>query len=326
MPSDHPQNTHILILGATGFVGRWVAHKALQDGTRVTLCARDLPRAQQLMKRWGHDAALQCLDVSDFSAVKSTVLESNPDLVINLAGYGIDRSECDETLAHRINAELPGILAEILPTNTRKSEQRLRLLHIGSALEYGEVAGDLSESGPHDPTTLYGLTKKLGTDAVHSVAKDRSLCAMTARLFTVYGAGEHSGRLLPELLRINHEGGALELTAGLQKRDFCHVKDVAQALTAMATLPQSSVAPGMVSNLASGKLITVRQFAERAASVLGISDDQLRFGSLPTRQEEMEHQPVNLDRIHSLGIESLSSDIEKGVRVALESQELMTND
>jgi len=55
-----------------------------------------------------------------------------------------------------------------------------------------------------------------------------------------------------------------------------------------------------VVNLATGRLTAVRDFAERAARVLGIAPSLLRFGALPTRGEEMAHDPVNVTRLRQL--------------------------
>ena len=58
--------------------------------------------------------------------------------------------------------------------------------------------------------------------------------------------------------------------------------------------------PGEIVNLATGKLATVRQFVETAVAVLDLRPEQLQFGLLPTRAEEMEHEPVCISRLRSL--------------------------
>jgi dTDP-glucose 4,6-dehydratase len=138
---------------------------------------------------------------------------------------------------------------------------------------------------------------------------------LTARLFTVYGPGEHSGRLLPSLLETAMSGNPLKLTAGSQQRDFTYVEDVAEGLLRLG-LCQAK--PGEIVNLATGKLTSVRHFAETAARILQIPSQALNFGQLPTRTEEMAHSEVSVERMRHLIGWVPTTEIAKGIRKTLE--------
>ena len=56
---------------------------------------------------------------------------------------------------------------------------------------------------------------------------------------------------------------------------------------------------GPAVNLATGRLTSIREFAEIAAGVLSIPPEQLRFGAVPVRAEEMQHDPVNVSRLEA---------------------------
>jgi nucleoside-diphosphate-sugar epimerase len=166
-------------------------------------------------------------------------------------------------------------------------------VHVGSALEYGEAAGDLREDSKPRPTTLYGRTKLEGTRTVELHAA-RGLSAATARLFTVYGPGEHESRLIPSLIAAGGAAGPIPLTEGKQRRDFTYVEDVAEGLLRLGATP----APEHPTvNLATGVLTDVSVVVRTLSDIIGIPNDRLAFGALPTRAEEMAHQPVNLDRL-----------------------------
>jgi nucleoside-diphosphate-sugar epimerase len=117
---------------------------------------------------------------------------------------------------------------------------------------------------------------------------------LTARLFTVYGPGEHEGRLLPSLLETAKTGKPLRLTAGQQRRDFTYVEDAADGLLRLGL---SASEPGEVVNLATGTLNSVRAFAGIAADELEIPPDKLQFGAIPVRGEEMKHSEVSVKRL-----------------------------
>ena len=154
-----------LVLGASGFIGRWVA-RALQDaGAHVTALVRDPVATGRTLAQWGVTAELVLGDLTDHSGLAALIDRAAPDITFNLAGYGIDRAERDDQLLQQINAELPGTLAGVLAKRPATWEG-FRLIHTGSALEYGEIGGRLEESGPVNPTTAYGITKLEGTRAV----------------------------------------------------------------------------------------------------------------------------------------------------------------
>jgi nucleoside-diphosphate-sugar epimerase len=212
-----------------------------------------------------------------------------------------------------MNAGLPGEICEAVAAWKDSTWAGQHLVHAGSALEYGEVGGDLGEDGGTQPTTVYGKSKLQGTQLVAQRCAALGLRGLTARLFTVYGPGEHAGRLLPSLIQASRTGEALNLTAGTQRRDFTYVGDVAEGLLRLGLA--KGVEPGVVVNLATGELVSVRDFIEGAAAVLKIPGANLRFGALPTRLEEMKHDRISIQRLRSmLGWVPLTS-VEAGVRL-----------
>ena len=201
----------------------------------------------------GVSAAPLVADLEDLDELERIVREARPRFTFNLAGYGVDRSERDPRLARHINAHLPRRLAEVLLDDARSrttggDEAGPGLVHTGSALEYG-VADKVGEADPTEPTTDYGRTKLEGTEAVSAAAR-KGLRALTARLFTVFGPGEHPGRLLPSLLEAVGTDHPIELTEGRQERDFTYIEDVVEGLVRLA---QPLRTPTVV-NLATGKM------------------------------------------------------------------------
>ena len=108
-------------------------------------------------------------------------------------------------------------------------------------------------------------------------------------------------------------GSTVRLSAGTQRRDFGYVEDVAEGLLRLGL---SSGAPGQVVNLATGRLSSVREFAETAAHVLGLSPDRLEFGTEPVRADEMQISGVEVARLRDLTGFSLPSDLDALLRRA----------
>jgi nucleoside-diphosphate-sugar epimerase len=308
------RNVRVLVLGASGFIGRWVARYLYQEQADLYLAVRDAGSLPGGAFRGGQ---VRELDLLDDGALQALVRETAPDTVFNLAGYGINPAERDPALAEAINAAFLPRLVEAISRLPATRWQGNRIVHTGSALEYGVCSGALAETTEARPTTLYGRTKLAGTLALQQAALADEMPAVTARLFTVYGPGERAGRLLPALLAAARSGESLELTAGTQQRDFTYVEDIAAGLL---ELGKAVTAPGEVVNLASGRLTSVRAFTEISAGVLGIPAGKLHFGALPTRQEEMQHAPVATGKLQKLLGWLPTTTIQEGVERTLQHE------
>jgi UDP-glucose 4-epimerase len=138
----------------------------------------------------------------------------------------------------------------------------------------------------------------------------------TARLFMVYGGGEHETRLFPSLLSAARSGESLSMTSGTQLLDFTYVEDVAEGLLRLGL---SNAPTGHIVNLATGVLTSVRTFAETAARILDMPADRLRFGEEPHRPEELVHGTISIERLVRLTSWRPTTTIAEGIRATIHS-------
>jgi nucleoside-diphosphate-sugar epimerase len=262
----------------------------------LVVAVRDPAAFSGIAARWRISADVRPFDALDAASIRRTIGDAQPGFVFNLIGYGVDRRETDPDVFERLNhdfvAQLALAVAHSVPT--RSSSQGLRLVHVGSALEYGLFEGVAMENSDVQPHTLYGRTKLAGTVTLRDAARESGLNAVTARVFTVFGPGEQETRLLPTIRRAAADGTSVRLSAGTQRRDFCYVEDVAEGLLRLGL---SMGAPGEVVNLATGRMTSVRDFAMAAARILGLPDDRLEFGAEPIRSDEMRISGVDVRRL-----------------------------
>ena len=294
---DPYHGAQAMILGASGFIGRWVARALCARGAKVNLVVRNGKTAERIFSTYGVHGDCSELDLRNLDAVKKLLQTVSPSIVFNLSGYGMDRSERDSGIAYRINFELVDVLSERMVQGGDPNWKGQSIVHVGSPLEYGTIGGKLAEDSVPNPTTLYGASKLAGTESLVRWCKACDFKGVTARPFTVYGPGEPRGRLLPSLLETAKSGKNLPLTTGEQKRDFVYVEDVAEGLLRLGLAP---ALPGQIVNLATGRLTSVRTFAETAAQVMGIPRDRLKFGDLPLLDEEMHHSEVTTESLRQL--------------------------
>lgn len=299
-----------LVLGATGFIGRWVARSLGEGDAELHLAVRDASIAASVLPAYSVAGTVHVVDLRDPAAVAALIAEARPWIVFNLAGYGVDPTQRDEASAYALNRDLVNHLCDAL------ADTSTRLIHTGSALEYGRARGDLHEETVPEPDTLYGRSKLAGTRALaHRRSRD-GIVGLTARLFMVYGPGERAGRLLPTLLDARNHTRRIALTEGRQRRDFTFVGDVAEGLLRLGLAAPD--APDVV-NLATGRLHSVREFVDTAARVAGLERHRLGYGDLPGRAEEMAHEPVAVGRLRTTtGGWTPPTDIEAGIRATLD--------
>lgn len=135
--------------------------------------------------------------------------------------------------------------------------------------------GKLAPDTPLDPKTPYAATKAATFMTLSQWLPLQDVEFLWARLFYLYGAGEHPRRLVPHLHRQLSAGEPAKLTKGTQIRDYMDVDDAAQLIVADAISDRQGP-----TNICSGEFITIRDIAERIADQYG-RRDLLEFGAYP---------------------------------------------
>jgi nucleoside-diphosphate-sugar epimerase len=293
----------VLVTGASGFLGRWVAEALLNRGAEVGLLVRD-PRRIPL-ELGACAAQVLTADLGRAGELDRALTQWQPAVLFQLAGYGVAKDERDPALMLRLNSDLLVEAVEAMRRLSPSPWNGLRLVQAGSALEYGALPHALDESVTPKPATVYGQTKLAGTQVVQDAVRELRFPALVARMFTVFGPGERPGRLFPTLLAAASHQGPVQLSSGEQRRDFALVWDVAQSMLDLACQPASAVLSGEppfdhgLVNLATGQLESVRAFVTAAATAFDIAPARLQFGALAQLPEEMPHQRVPVARMTS---------------------------
>lgn len=237
---------HVVVVGATGWVGRRLVARAEQRGLTGVAVSRQrdveglwpshpLDDLQKLVRRPGA-------------------------VVVNAAGA----MQGEWTKLHQANVELVEHLARTC------LEVGAPLVTLGSAAEYGAPAGPLAaESDPARPTTPYGRSKLAATELVLAQV-EAGLCATVVRMFNLVGAGRPGVDPISDFARavnaLPTSGGTVHPYDSSLVRDLMGLDRAADMVLELC----EHVGEEPVVNLCSGRGVSFRDLIEAMAEVRGV--------------------------------------------------------
>jgi NDP-hexose 4-ketoreductase len=246
----------LLILGASGFLGRQVWQRATAAGAEVVTASRsarpESPAHRQLD-----------LAAGDPAPIAEVISSVAPDVIASCAGA----TAGDPDLLAAAN--ITGVYA--LVRAMLAAETPARLVHLGSAAEYGlvEPGVPVAESAPCRPVAMYGVTKLAGTRLVE-LGRAAGLDAVVLRVFNLIGAGAPDsslpGRVAAQLRQAQADGTDVRLGPLDAVRDFVDVRDVAAAVLTAAAAP---ALPHAVLNVGSGIGVQARTLVKELIAISG---------------------------------------------------------
>lgn len=263
-----------LVTGAAGFIGAVLSRRLLADGHHVTLLVgpeTDLWRLQEIAPH----VATVAIDLRDPEAVASLVRQARPEYIFHLAAHGA--YSWQQSLPRMIDTNVIGLvnLVEAAIANGTRA-----IVNAGSSSEYGLKDHAPAESELTEPNSAYSFTKASATLYCGWIAREREQAITTLRLYSAYGPWEEPRRLVPTLVLNGLDRRLPPLVDPRVARDFVYVDDLVDAFVRAAEHAQPGVPE--VFNVGSGAQTTLRELADVARQVFGISEEPV-WGSFPAR-------------------------------------------
>lgn len=173
-----------LVTGAGGMLGRDMTRTLADAGEDVVALER------------------ATLDIIDRGAVEAALHATEPDVVVNCAGWtDVDGAEEHEDAALRVNGDGVGNLAAAC------RRARSRLVHLSTDYVFqGDAAAPYPEDAAPDPLNAYGRTKLAGERAILHHLPNAGYVVRTAWL---YGAG--GPNFAATMIRLERERDIVEV-------------------------------------------------------------------------------------------------------------------
>ena len=237
----------IAVTGASGFIGRHVVAELERRQVSSVLVSREPGKC---LAGTGH--ILVPMDITD-APIDAFDRMGQPAALIHLAWGGLPHYGS----LHHVERELPAhymFLKRLVESGLRK------LVIAGTCLEYGLQSGALAETHDTRPSNPYALAKDVLRRQLECLQAKVPFQLTWARLFYMYGEGQPSTSLFPQLVSAVGRGDReFPMSGGEQLRDYLPVGEVARHLVALATDDRDH---GIV-NVCAGTPVSVRALVER---------------------------------------------------------------
>jgi dTDP-4-dehydrorhamnose reductase len=154
----------VLITGASGQLG-WELQRTAPAGAEIIALDHDK------------------LDICDVEAVRKSVLQVSPHVIINAAAYtAVDRAEKEPDLAFAVNAHGPSNLIEAMGGSA------VRLIQISTDFVFDGTQGyPYRPNDSTNPLCVYGASKRQGELAVLENLGDAGLVLRTSWVYSSHG-------------------------------------------------------------------------------------------------------------------------------------------
>lgn len=289
--TDLPHTPTVLVTGAAGFIGFFVARTLLKEGCRVIGldCMSDYydvalkeSREAELLAypnyRSVHDK------VETPGLLLSLFAEEKPDYVIHLAAQAGVRYSIDNPRAY-LESNIVGTF-ELLEAARAHPPRHMLLASTSSAYGANTVMPFKETQRADHQMSFYAATKKSTESMAHSYAHLFDLPITMFRFFTVYGPWGRPDMALFKFTKAIFEDKPIDVyNHGDMKRDFTYVEDLVHAIRllidAAPVRPEtealseddslSPVAPYRVVNIGNNQSVQLTDFIEAIEAATGLT-------------------------------------------------------
>jgi GDP-4-dehydro-6-deoxy-D-mannose reductase len=264
------------VTGADGFVGQWLLHKLLGDGSVVSGMIRAVkPALTTLSPELAARVQWQQCELREAAGMRELLRAAKPSAIFHLAAQSsVPASNEDPRATLETNVLGTVRLLEAV----REAAPEATVIVVGSADAYGAVTEDqlpLRESAPLQPRNPYAASKA----AAEVVALQYSLSGwvrvIVTRSFNHTGPGQSSAfaaaAFAKQIAAFKKSGHASEMRVGnlAPRRDISDVRDVVDAYVLLA----QRGAAGTVYNVCSGRDYSMREIVQELGRISGLQLD-----------------------------------------------------
>lgn len=264
----------VVMTGATSFLGHYLVNELEHRNAEVLAIIRPDSRKQDMYADCPHVRTI-LVDMDNVNTWVEAIGTADYFLHLGWDGVGaagradaaIQQKNIQTAIRCIIGAETLGCRA---------------FLFAGSQAEYGPQTGIITEETPCCPVIEYGKAKL--QVCKQAMARPSLMKYYHARIFSVYGEGDHPWALIPKCIRTLSAGEDMSLSSCTQYWNYMYAADAAYALCGLLL----SGAESGIYNIASKDTRRLREFVEEIYNLCE------KMGHLSFGTYKFTESPVNL--------------------------------
>lgn len=306
----------IVVTGATSFIGRAVVEELLEKRHQVFAAVRPdsagRGELEAMQRETGGQLTVLPVDLSACGTLdRHPALEGRADLWLHLGWEGSGS-------ANRTNPEIQarniGYALEALGAAARLG--CTRFLFSGSQAEYGIVDGLMREDSPCHPVSEYGKDKLEVCRRAGERAAELGITYLHARIFSVYGPGDHPWSLVSSCVDTFLKGGHMEFGACTQLWNYLYIKDAVRAITGLLL----AKSPSGVYNVAGNDTRPLREFIGEIHRLCG-GRGTFEYGKRPPNAEGVVSLNPDTGKLYRTANFQPRISFEEGIREMIANHE-----
>lgn len=280
----------ILLTGATGFVGSYILKTLLADHHSVCIVVRKYSKSDRI-----RDVVEKCIVYRQDTAAPERIFSENRiDCVIHCATcYGRNGKEYMQNITS--NLLFP---VELLCC---AAEHGVKYF-VNTDTFFGRQIVSESDLDRGVYMSGYTLSKMQFRQWGRVLAAENGIQFINMKLEHVYGEGDSSGKFIPYVAgQCRNNVPVIKLSSGMQKRDFIHISDVADAYRIVISgLDHSSDNHYVEYEVGTGRMRSLKEFVELIHAAVH-SSTVLDWGKINMRSGELMQSKADNSALLKLG-------------------------
>ena len=276
----------VLVTGGAGFIGKYLVKSLLEKGNSVTIFdnfSNSTKNSINFLENIG--AKVIEGDITKLDDIVNAIKDH--EIVIHLAAkISVSESISNPSETFLVNVDgTKNILIACKKNNIKK------LIVSSSAAVYGESSSGIKlvEESIMNPISPYGESKVQMEQKIIEFTSKCNINCIILRFFNIYGIGqssEYAGVITKFIKRIVDEKPLEIFGDGLQTRDFVTIYDVIDAIHCASLYDKSGIF-----NIASGKVITIKELAEQ---MILLSGGKLEIQFVAGKKGDIKHSQADI--------------------------------
>ncbi|MCR3922140.1 MAG: NAD(P)-dependent oxidoreductase, partial [Firmicutes bacterium] len=214
-----------IITGASGFIGKALTKKLLQEGKTVYAVVRDEKKITDLSKL-GELVPIE-IDLENISGLHGELQGEKIDVFYHLANHARYPEDNQNYVAQLLNTKYCcDALTEAVNINCNK------FILVGTSYQYQKNSNGNDKE--HRKCSIYGAARHSAQLLCETIAQNNGMHFNTILLTNCYGVGDYSLRSTNRIISTFLSGESPNLIEGNNKHDWVYIDDLINGLVTVA--------------------------------------------------------------------------------------------